>query len=206
MSAMTSQQLKKVLQVRQWSEIKTPQQFYRLMRHFHDLSPILQRRIVSEINDLTKMTEDFLRLCIDGIVDYEPSIMLEMMDQASEIKKAIGGEKQISKQEQKKAVSEKYISFSEWFNVDGEVQCSNGKDEIICSVSDAVEMAIENDRKEKKEPINMMLLTKQRRDLMRQQELMMLSELAMDEDFMFELFGEDAEALGFERPGNKYLN
>ncbi len=206
MAAMTSQQLKKVLQVRQWSEIKTPQQFYRLMRHFHDLSPILQRRIVSEINDLTKMTEDFLRLCIDGIVDYEPSIMLEMMDQASEIKKAIGGEKQISKQEQKKAVSEKYISFSEWFNVDGEVQCSNGKDEIICSVSDAVEMAIENDRKEKKEPINMMLLTKQRRDLMRQQELMMLSELAMDEDFMFELFGEDAEALGFERPGNKYLN
>ena len=206
MAAMTPQKLKKVLQIQEWSEIKTPQQFYLLMQHFHNLSPLLRNKIISEIHDLTKVTEDFMRLCIDGIVDYEPSIMIEMIDQGNEIKKAIGGEKQIRAPKKKKAVSEKYYSFSEWFNVYGEVQCIKGKDEIICSVSDAVEMAIKNDQKEEKETIDMMLLTQQRRNLIQQQQLQMLSGLALDEDFLYELLGEEAEALGFERPSAKYLN
>lgn len=206
MAAMTPQKLKKVLQVEEWSEIKTDQQFYLLMQNFYHLTPVLRNKILSAIENLPEMTEKFLRHCIDGIVDYEPTIMIDMINRGSDIKKVFGEEKRIDTPKKKKALSELYRAFSAWFSEDGEVQCVRGDDAIICSVSDAVEMAIENESKEKKEPLDMLLLTKARKDLLEQQEMRMMTELMMDEDMLIDLLGEDAELLGLERPNGKYLN
>ena len=206
MAAMTPQKLKKVLRIEDWSEIKTEKQFYLLMQNFYNLTPVLRNKILSSIEDLPKMTENFLRYCIDGIVDYEPSIMIDMINRGSDIKKVFGGETKINTLKKKKALSELYRAFSEWFSEDGEVQCIKGEDAVICSISDAVEMAIENGASEKKEPLEMLLLTEVRKNLLEQQEIRMLTELMVDDDVLYELLGEEAELLGLERPNEKYLN
>ena len=206
MDAMTPQKLKKILQIEDWSEIKTEEQFYLLMERFYCCTPALRNKIISAIEDLPGKTENFLRYCIDGIVDYEPSIMINMIDRGSDIKKAFAGDTKINTPKKKKALSELYCAFSEWFSEDGEVQCVKGEDEMICSVSDAVEMAIENESREKKEPLNMLLLTKVRKNILEQQEIRMLTELMLDDDVIYDILGDEAEALGLEPPGKRYLN
>ena len=202
--AMTSQQLKKVLHVNEWVEINTPKKFCLLMQYFWHLAPRVRSQILSQIQGLDQMTESFIRMCIDGIVDYEPSIMIALMDQEANMKKMV--QEARLKPQKKKQLSDVYTAFSEWFNGKGEVQYMQGRNASICSVSDAVKMAIENDEKERKEELDMILLTDIRRNLLQKQELMNMEALYLDQDLVQELLGEDVEWVELDEFDPKFLN
>ena len=207
MESISAEKLKRELHVKDWSEIKTPEQFYLLMQHFHNLSPRLRNKVLSEISDLEEKMEQFLKHCIDGIVDYEPSIMMAMIDKWTVLKQSIEAERMADTPKTKKSRMELFMDFSKWFSLYGEVKCTRGFSEVICSISDAVKLAIKNDEMKEHEQVDMLLMTDTRKLLQEKMEAMKLYDTDVDRELLLEYLGEDAEAFDMlELKKNMYLN
>lgn len=207
MEIMSAEKLKRKLKVKVWSEITTPEQFLQLMQYFYRLSPRLQNKVLGEMNNLGENMEKFLKHCIDGIVDYEPSIMIAIIDKWVGLKQTIEAESVSDTPKARKKRMDSFVDFSEWFSENGEVKCTSGFKEVICSISDAIKLAIKNNEAKEHDQIDMLLLTDARKLLSEKMEAMRVLDIDADRDMLLEYLGEDADILEFlDQRTNRYLN
>ncbi|MBE6021126.1 MAG: hypothetical protein E7228_05240 [Clostridiales bacterium] len=203
---MTEKKLKDILEIEEWSEINHPEQFLKLMNYYYELAPGVKSKIIAKIPDINGMAEKFKQYCAEGIVEYEPSIMMIVTRLVDDIKKAVGSKNVIRGPESREKISYLYNAFSEWFGLYGEVQCCIGERDFVCNIAEAIELAHENEENEDKSQLKMMLLTKERVDLIERQEARLLEGLDVDLDFITELLGgEEPKVQLVDRKTKKYI-
>lgn len=187
---MTEQKIKKILEIQEWSEVKQPEQFFKLMNYYYDLAPGVREKLLSKIPDINGLTEKFKQYCAAEIVEYEPSIVMVLSKLVDDITAVLGESRQVRGPEKRAKLSYLYSVFSEWFGDYGEVQCRLGSRDFVCNIAEAVEIARENQSADEDE-LSMMLITKERLEINARLEEKSLSEYEIDLDFLEELLGEE---------------
>lgn len=112
-------ELKEVLNINNWSEIKTFDQFYYLVSYMYSLDQKTNREIVNSIDNLEMLIEEFFNVCIDLVIDYEPTIMVALVD-INEILMDIFSEDNTP--ESKNKIAYELTKLSEWLMVDSKVK------------------------------------------------------------------------------------
>lgn len=202
---MTEQKIKKILGIKEWSEINNPEQFLKLMNYFYDLAPGVKERAISKIPDINGIVESFKQYCAFGIIEYEPSIIMVVSKLVDDIKAAVGSTNKIRGPEKREKISYLYSAFSEWFGLYSEVQCRLGEKDFVCNVAEAIEIARENEDSQEEGNLTMMLITKERAELLERQQNSALSDLEIDLDFLNDLLGEEQGITIYNKKTKKYL-
>ena len=187
---MTENKLKQILQIGDWTEVRSPEQFLTLMNYYHDLSPGIREKIIGRIPQILTITEEFKEYCAAGIVEYEPSIMMVLTRLVDDIRSILGDTARIRGPRQRREASLLFEVFSQWFGDYGQVHCTLGKTDFICNIAEAVEIAVTNERAKEKKDLLMMMITRERLDLMEKQEAWMQNETRLDMEVLQEMAEE----------------
>lgn len=202
---MTEKQIKEILDVRDWAEVKRPEQFSVLLANFHLLAPGVRSRIVSKIPDITDLTSRFYDYCADALIAYEPTVimvlapLIKLMDM---IKSETGGK--IVK-EDRVFVSDVYNAFSIWYGRDAEMLWSNESHDDICTIDEAIKL-VKDAEANKGSALDMTLLTQEREPFLAALEKTSSSEYTIDVEFINKLLGDEAGAVINEKDYRKYIN
>ena len=201
---MTEKKRKQILQIGDWTELKRPEQFLTLMNYYYDLSPGVKERVIGKIPDILKLTEDFKDYCTNGIVEYEPSIVMVMTRLVDDIRRILGDADRLKTPKKRQEASVLFEVFSEWFGDYGEVQCTLGHTGFVCNIAEAVEIAVTNEQSRNKEDLMMMMLTRERLEIMARQKARAESDTKLDMDVLREMAEEgfDVELL---KNNKKYM-
>lgn len=202
---MTEHKIKEILGIEEWSEINDPEQFLKLMNYYYDLAPGVKSRIIAKIPDINGLAERFKQYCAFGIIEYEPSIMMVVSKLVDDIKAAVGSTNKIRGPEKREKISCLYSAFSEWFGLYSEVQCRLGEKDFVCNVAEAIEIARENEENEDRDNLSMMLVTRERAEIIERQEAAVLGDFEIDMDFLTDLLGEEAGIQIINKKTKKYL-
>lgn len=188
---MTENKLKKILQIGDWAEVKRPEQFLTLMNYYYDLAPGVREKIIGKIPDIITITEEFKDYCASGIVEYEPSVLMVLTRLVDDIRRILGSSDRIRGPEQRREASFLFMVFSEWFGGYGEVQCTLGHRDFICNIAEAVELAVSNEKARDKKELMMMMITRERLEIMAKQAARLQSDTKLDVDLLQEMMDED---------------
>ena len=187
MEKSTIDELKEILNITEWNEIKTTEQFSNLVSYMYTIDEKLNCKILGSIEKLEQLVEGFFYESIDTIIDYDPSIMVALVDMNSHLTALLteGDEKQAIK----KAAHE-LMEFSKWIMVDSRVKYVKAGKEYQISIFAALTMIRGILEKEEKAEIQINLLSERRDSLLK--DLKDLVEFGID-------FGnEDGNANGRE--------
>ena len=188
---MTEKKLKQILQIGDWAEVRKPEQFLTLMNYYYDLSPGVRQRVIGKIPDILTLTEEFKDYCANGIVEYEPSIVLVLTRLVEDIRRVLGDGERLQSPKKRREASILFEVFSEWFGDYGEVQCTLGHTGFVCNIAEAVEIAVTNEKARNKKDLMMMMLTRERLEIMARQEARAHSETKLDMDTLREMVDDD---------------
>ncbi|MBQ3390413.1 MAG: hypothetical protein IJG57_05010 [Firmicutes bacterium] len=188
---MTEKKLKQILQIGDWAEVRKPEQFLTLMNYYYDLSPGVRERVIGKIPDILTLTEEFKDYCANGIVEYEPSIVLVLTRLVEDIRRVLGDGERLQSPKKRREASILFEVFSEWFGDYGEVQCTLGHTGFVCNIAEAVEIAVTNEKARNKKDLMMMMLTRERLEIMARQEARAHSETKLDMDTLREMVDDD---------------
>lgn len=202
---MTEHKIKEILGIEEWSEINNPEQFLKLMNYYYELAPGVKSRIIAKIPDINGLAESFKQYCAFGIIEYEPSIMMVVSKLVDDIKAAVGTGNKIRGPEKREKISYLYSAFSEWFGLYSEVQCRLGDKDFVCNVAEAIEIARENEENENRDELSMMLVTRERTEIIERQEAAVLGDFEIDMDFLTDLLGEEPGIQIINKKTKKYL-
>ena len=201
---MTEKKLKQILQIGDWVEVRRPEQFLTLMNYYYDLSPGVREKVIGKIPDLVDLTEDFRNYCAKGIVEYEPSILMVLTKLVDDIREILGDNNRDRSPEARRKASLLFEVFSQWFGYYGEVQCTLGRTDFVCNIAEAVEIAVTNEEARDPKALMMMLLTKERVEIMARQEARVLSETKLDMETLKEMVDDDFDMESL-KDNKKYL-
>ncbi len=201
---MTEKKLKQILQIGDWTEVRRPEQFLTLMNYYYDLSPGVRERVIGKIPDILTLTENFKDYCTEGIVEYEPSIVLILTRLVEDIRRILGDSERLQGPQKRREASVLFEVFSEWFGDYGEVQCTLGSTGFVCNIAEAVEIAVTNEQARDKKDLMMMMLTRERLEIMARQKARAESDTKLDMDVLREMVEEgfDVEVI---KNNKKYL-
>jgi len=164
MEKTTTEELKEVLNVTEWKEIKTTEQFSNLVSFMYTLDEKNNCEILSSIEKLELLVESFFYESIDTIIDYEPSIMVALVDMNSHLISLLAeGDESISI----KKVAHELMVFSKWIMVDSKVKYIKADKEYIISIFAALTMIRGILEKEDKAEIEINLLSERRDTLLK---------------------------------------
>ncbi len=158
----TVKELKDVLGIEEWNQIKNKEQFLDLVSYMYSLDEKLNYEILSNIEKLELLIEEFFYDAIDTVIDYEPSIMVAFVDMNSYLINLLEDE---TVQNSLQKVSHELREFSKWFMVDSKVKYIKASKEYIISIYAALTMIKELIAEEKGATIDISLLS-ERRDLL----------------------------------------
>ncbi len=153
--------LKELMKVREWSEIKTKEQFYILVSYMHCIDDAVNENIVMSIDNIEMLIEEYFIDYIDLIIDLEPSIMVALVDTNSYIMEMFEKD---DKPEIRKKIAHELKNFSQWLVVDSKVKYIINNETYIASVFAALEVVKKN-KDDKSLKLN--LMTEKRQNLLK---------------------------------------
>lgn len=140
MNKITIKKLKKELNISCWSEVKTKNQFDRMMAYMYLLDDKTNEEIVNSINNLKELIEAYFIDRIDLIIDYEPSIMVALADMNSSIMELFDKKGMKAK----KMIPHKLKNLSQWLMADSKVECITKNHSLILTVAEVIDILMEN--------------------------------------------------------------
>lgn len=164
MEKCTTDELKEVLGIQEWKEIETTEQFLNLVSYMYTLDEKVNYEILNSIEKLEMLVEGFFYDSIDTIIDYDPSIMVALVDMNSHLI-ALLSEK--NDPDNVKKVAHELMLFSKWIMVDSKVKYIKAGKEYIISIFAALTMIKEILEKDKNAEIDICLLSERRDSLLK---------------------------------------
>lgn len=156
-------ELKKVLNIQNWKEIKTKEQFSDLISYMYCIDNKTLEEIVTSIDSLEMLIEEYFYDCIDLIIDLEPSIMVALVDTNSYIMEMF---EKNDKPETRKKIAYELKKFSEWIMVDSKVKYVKDNESFYISVYTALTI-IKANTDEEDQNIQISLATEKRQNLLK---------------------------------------
>lgn len=156
-------ELKEVLGVKAWNEIKTKEQFFDLIPYMYSLDDPINEEIIKSIDNIEMLIEDYFNECIELIIDHEPSIMVALVDMNSFLMEIIEEEAENIRE----TIAYELKNFSKWLMVDSKVKYIKDKDSFDISVFAALTIIRENQGSEKDKNIKLFLITERRQNLLK---------------------------------------
>ncbi|MFA5528084.1 MAG: hypothetical protein WC996_05665 [Peptostreptococcales bacterium] len=134
------EELKEVLGVTGYGEIRTKEQFFNLISYMYCLEDEDVRDIVLSIENIELLVEEYFNECIDTIIDYDPSIMVALVDSNSYIMELL----EKNTHESRLELAKELKSFSKWLMLDSRVNYTDGINHHEISVHAAITMLLKN--------------------------------------------------------------
>lgn len=156
-------ELKKVLNIQKWEEIKTKEQFSDLISYMYCIEGKTLEEIVMSIDSLEMLIEEYFYDCIDLIIDLEPSIMVALVDTNSYIMEMFEKD---DKPETRRKIAYELKKFSEWIMVDSKVKYVKDNESFYISVYTALTI-IKANADEEDQNIKLSLVTEKRQNLLK---------------------------------------
>lgn len=157
-------ELKEVLNVINWSDIKTKEQFYDLISYMYCLDNTVNEEIIMAIDNIELRIEEYFNDCIDLIIDHEPSIMVALVDTNSYLMEMFDDD---DKPEVRKKIAYELKNFSKWLMVDSKVKYIKGQESFVISVFAAFTIIRENQEEDEEKDIKLFLITEKRQNLLK---------------------------------------
>lgn len=155
-------ELKEVLGIKNWNEIKTKEQFFDLVSYMYSLDDHVNEEIIKLIENLEMLIEDYFNECIELVIDYEPSIMVALVDMNTFIMDIFEDEPENLHE----TIAHEFKNFSKWLMVDSKVKYIKDKDSFDISVFAALTIINENKDKDDNK-IKLFLITEKRQSLLK---------------------------------------
>ena len=153
--------LKELMKVKNWSEIKTKEQFYILVSYMHCIEEAVNEDIIMSIDNIEMLIEEYFNDYIELTIDLEPSIMVAIVDTNSFIMEMFEKD---DKPEIRKKIAHELKNFSQWLVVDSKVKYSIDNETYIASVFEALEV-VKRNHEDKNLKLN--LIAEKRQDLLK---------------------------------------
>lgn len=134
------EELKEVLGVREFHEVRTKEQFFNLISYLYCLEDEDVQNIVLSIESIELLVEEYFNECIDTIIDYDPSMMVALVDSNSYLMELL----EKNTRESRLELAKELKAFSKWLMLDSRVNYTNGVDHLEISVHAAITMIVEN--------------------------------------------------------------
>lgn len=154
-------ELKEVLNIKEWSEIKSREQFSDLVSYMYSIDDKILEEIVMSIDNLEMVIEEYFNECIDLIIDLEPSIMVAFVDTNSYIMEMFEKD---DKPEIRKKIAYELKNFSKWLMVDSKVKYVKENESFYISVFTALTIIKANTDDQN---IKLFLVTEKRQNLLK---------------------------------------
>lgn len=117
----TVEKLNKLLNVKSGKEIDTPLIFQQFMESLSEFDQTSVDIILQEVPELNTKLETFFKNCIDAVIDYEPEIMLLLLEMALEAKTYM----ETSKKEKKLSLGAFLVEEMAWLSKPDRVKYKN---------------------------------------------------------------------------------
>lgn len=153
--------LKDALNIKCWSDIKTKEQFFDFISYMYCLDDEVNEEVVLSIDNMEMLIEEFFNDCIDLVIDYEPSIMVSLVDMNSYLMEMFEKD---DKPEVRKKIAHELKNFSQWLMIDSKVKYINNNEISVVSVFEALKGIRE---KGENQSIKLLLIPEKRQNLLK---------------------------------------
>ncbi len=154
-------ELKDVIKIQDWSEIKSKEQFYILVSYMYGIEDAINEEIILSIDNIEFLIEEYFNEYIDLIIDLEPSIMVALVDTNSFIMEMFEKD---DKPETRKKIAHELKNFSQWLMVDSKVKYIKNNQSFVVSVFAVLNIVKEN---QDDKNLRLNLITEKRQNLLR---------------------------------------